>query len=87
MIIDIIVTVMRTSRMLHITGKSDSFGKVLPSGTYNPFVVSILNPISSLAKGFENSTPAATEMQESTEHIYFSIQTQPTNTPNSVSPV
>ena len=43
LIIDIIVTVMRTLETHRITGRSVSFGKVLLSATYNFFMVSILN--------------------------------------------
>ena len=87
LIIDIVVTVMRTLEIHRITGRPVSFGKVLLSATYNLFMVSILNSIYSPAKPIESSTPIVVEMQESTEHTYPSIQTQPNNVPNTVSPV
>ena len=87
LIIDIVVTVMRTLEIDRTTGRSVSFGKVLLSATYNLFMVSILNSIYSPAKPIESSTPIVLETQESTEHIYHSIHTQPNNTPNTVSPV
>ena len=83
LIIDIIVTVMRTLEIHRITGRSVSFGKVLLSARYKLFMVSILNSIYSPAKPIESSTPIAVEMQESTEHIYPSNQTQPNKTPKS----
>ena len=45
LIIDIIVTKMRTLEIHRITGGSVSFGKVLLSATYNLFMVSILSSI------------------------------------------
>ena len=75
LIIDIVVTVMRTLEIHRITGRSVSFGKVSLSATYNLFMVSILNSVYSPAKPIEPSTPIVVEMQESTEHIYPSIQT------------
>ena len=77
LIIDIIVTVMRTLEIHRITGWSVSFGKTLLSATYNFFMVSILNSVYSPAKPIESSSTIAVEMQESTEHIYPPIQTQP----------
>ena len=50
-------------------------------------MVSILSSVYSPAKPIESSTPLAVEMQESTEHIYPSIQTLTNNAPNTVSPV
>ena len=85
--IDIVVTVRRTLEIHRITGRAVSFGKVLLSATYNLFMVSILNSIYSPAKPIESSTPILVERQESTEHIYPYIQTQPNNVPNTVSPV
>ena len=87
LIIDIVVTVMRTLEIHRITGRSVSFGKVLPSATYNLFLVSILNSIYSPAEPIESSTPIVLEMQVSTELIYPSIQTQPNSCPNTASPV
>ena len=87
LIIDIVVVVMRTLKTHRITGKSANFGKVLLSATYNLFMVSILNSVSSPAKPIGSSTPIAVEMQESTEHIYPSVPTLPNNSPNTVSPV
>ena len=87
LIIDIVVIVTRTLEMHRITGESVSFGKILLSATYNLFMLSILNSIYSSAKPIESSTPIVVEMQESTEHIYSAIQTQPNNAPNTVSPV
>ena len=87
LIIVIVVTVMRTLEIHGITGRSVSFGKVLLSTTYNLFMFSELNSIYSPAKPIECSTPIVVEMQESTEHIYPFIQTQPNSTPNTVSPV
>ena len=87
LIIDIVVVVMRTLEIHRYIGKSVNFGKVLLSATYNLFMVSILNSVYSPAEPIESSTPIVLEMQESTEHIYPSIQTQPNNTPNTVSPV
>ena len=87
LIIDIIVTVMRTSEVHLITGISVSFEKkVLQSATYNLFMVSILNSIIPPTKIIENSAAAATETQEPMEDISF-IQTQPNNAPDTVSPV
>ena len=87
LVIDIVVTVMRTLEIYRITGRSVSFGKVLLSATYNLFMVSIFNSIYSPAKPIESSTPIVLQMQESTEQINPSIQTQPNNTPNRISPV
>ena len=87
LIIDIVVTVLRTLEIHRITGRSVSFGKVLLSATYNLSMVSILSSVYSPAKPIESSMPIVVEMQESTEHIYPSIQTQPRNAPNIVSPV
>ena len=84
---DIVVTVMRTLEIHRIPGRSISCGKILPSATFNLFKVSILNSIYSLTKPIESSTPLVVEMQESTDHIYPSFQTQPNNAPNTVSPV
>ena len=75
LIIDIIVTVMRTLELHRMTGGLVSFEKVLLSATYNFFMVSILKSNYSPAKPIESSTPIAEEMQESTEQIYPSIQT------------
>ena len=85
LIIDIVVTVIRTLETHRINGRSVSFGKVLISATYNLFMVSILNSIYSPAKPIESSTPIVVEMEESTEHIYHSIETEPNNAPNTVS--
>ena len=79
LIFDISVTVMRTLKLQRIIGRSVSFGKVLLSATYNLFMVSILNSIYSPAKPIESSTPIAVEMQESTDYIYPSIETQHNN--------
>ena len=87
LIIGIIVTVMRTLEIQWITGRSVSFGKVLLSATYNVFIVSIFSSVHSPAKPLEFSTATAVDLQESTEHIYPSIQTLPNNAPNTVSPV
>ena len=87
LIIDIIVTAMRILEIHRITERSVSFGKVLLSATYNLFMVSILNSIDSPGEPLESSTPIVVEMQESTEHIYPSIQTQPNNIPITVSSV
>ena len=87
LIIDIVVTIMRTLGIHRITRRSVSFGKILLSATYSLFVVSIFSSVYSPAKPIESSTPIAVEMQESTEHIYPSVQTLPNNAPNSVSPV
>ena len=84
---DIVVTVRRTLELHRITGRSVSFGKVQISATYNLFMVSILSSVYSPAKPIESLTPMVVEMQESTEHNYPSIQTQPNNAPNTVSPV
>ena len=84
LIIDIIVTVLRTLDTHRITGRSISFGKNLLSATYNIFMVSILNSVYSPAKPIESSTPIAEEMEEPTEHIYPSIQTKPNNAANTV---
>ena len=81
LIIDNIVLVMRTLEKHRITGRSVSLGKVLLSATYNLFMVSILNSVFSPAKPLESPTPTVEEMQESTEHIYPYIQTQPNNKP------
>ena len=78
---------MRTLEIHRITEKSASFGKVLLSATYNLFLVSLLKSVFSPAKPIETSTPIAVEMQESTEHIYPSIQTLPNNVPYTVFPV
>ena len=78
---------MRTLEIHRMTGRSVSFGKVLLSATYNLFMVSILNSIYSPAKPIESSTPMAVEMQESTEHIYPSIQTLTIDAPNTVLPI
>ena len=87
LIIDIIVPVMRTLEIHRITGRPVSFGKVLLSETYNLLMVSKLNSLYSPAKPFEPRTPIVVEVQESTEHIYPSIQTQPNNAPNTISTV
>ena len=87
LIFDIVVTVMRTLEILRITGRLVTFGKVLLSTTYNFFMFSIFNSIYSPAKPIESLTPISVEMQESTEHIYPSIQTLPNKAPNTVSPV
>ena len=87
LIIDIIVTVMRTLEIHRITGRSISSGKVLLSATYNLCMVSILSSVDLPAKPIESSTPIAVERQESTGHIYPCIQTLPNNAPNTVSPV
>ena len=86
LIIDIVVTVMRTLEIHRITGRSVSFGKILLSATYNLFMVPILSSVYLPAKPIDPSTPVAVEMQESTEQIYPSIQTLPNNAPNAVSP-
>ena len=49
-------------------------------------MVSILNSVYSPTKPIESSTPIAVEMQESTEHIYPSIQTLPIDAPSTISP-
>ena len=59
LIIDIVVTVMRTLEIHRITGRSVSFGKVLLSATYNIFMVSILISVYSPAKPIESSTSIA----------------------------
>ena len=84
---DIVVVLMRTLEIHRITAKSVNFRKVLLSATFNLFMVSLLNSVYSPAKPIASSTPIAVEMQESTEHIYPSIQTQPNNIPNAVSPL
>ena len=86
LIIDIVVTVMRTLEIHRITGRSVIFRKVLLSASYNFFMVSILNSVYSPAKPIGSSTPIAVEMQESTEHIYRPIQTLPNTAPNTVLP-
>ena len=86
-IIDNNLTVMRTLEIHRITGRSVSFGKVVLSATYKLFIVSKLKSVYSPAKTTESPTPIVVEMQESTEHIYSSVQTLPNNTPNAVSPV
>ena len=86
LISDIVVVVMRTLEIHRITGRSVNFGKVL-SATYNLFMVSILNSVYSPAKTIKSSTPIAVEMQESTEHIYPSIQTLPNDAPSTISPI
>ena len=63
LIIDIVVTVMRTLAIHRITGRSASFRKILLSATYNLFMVSILNSIYSPAKPIECSTPISVEIQ------------------------
>ena len=73
LIIEIIVTVMRTLEVHRITGRSVSFGKVFLSASYNLCMFSILNSTFSPAKPIETPTPIIVEMQESTEHIYPSI--------------
>ena len=78
---------MRTLEIRRITGRSVNFGKVLLSATYNLFMVSILNSDYSSTKPIESSTPIAVEMQESTEHIYPSIQTLPNDAPSTISPI
>ena len=78
---------MRTLEIHRINGRSVNFGKVLLSATYNLFMVSILNSVYSPAKPIESSTPIAVEMQESTEHIYPSIQTLPNDAPSPISPI
>ena len=45
LIIDIVVTVMKTLEIHRITGRSVSFEKVLLSATYNLFMVSILSSV------------------------------------------
>ena len=87
LIIDIVVVVIRTLEIHRITGRSVNFGKVLLSATYNLFMVSILNSVYSPTKPIESSTPIAVEMQESTEHIYPSIQTLPNDAPSTISPI
>ena len=87
LIIDIIVTVMRTLEIHLITGISVSFGKVSLSATYSLFIVSKLNSVYSPTKPIVFSTPIAVEMQEFTEHIHPSIQTLPNDTPITVSPI
>ena len=87
LIIDIVVVGMRTLEIHRITGESINFGKVLLSATYNLFMVSILNSVYSPAKPIGISTPIAVEMQESTKHIYPSVPTLPSNSPNTLSPV
>ena len=47
----------------------------------------MLNSVYSPAKPIESSTAIVVEMQEPTEQIYPSVQTQPNNTPNTVPPV
>ena len=86
LVIDIGVIVMRTLEIHRIIGRSVSFGKKL-SATYNLFMVSKLSSVYSPTKPIESSTPMVVEKQESTEHIYPSVQTQPNNIPNTVSPV
>ena len=76
---------MRTLEIHRTTGRSVNFGKVLLSATYNLFIVSILNSVYSPAKPIESSTPIAIEMQETTEHIYPSIQTLPNDAPSIIS--
>ena len=73
--------------MHRITGISVNFEKVLLSATYNLFMVSILNSVYSPAKPIESSTPIAVEMQESTEHIYPSIQTLLNDAHGTISPI
>ena len=87
LIIDTVVEVMRTLEIHRITGRSVNFGKVLLSATYNLFMVSILNSVYSPAKLIESSTPIAVEIQESTEHIYPSIQTLPNDAPSTISTI
>ena len=87
LIIDIIVTVMRIVKIYRITGRSVSFGKVLLSATYNLFMVSILSSVYSPAKPIESPTRIVVEMQDSTEHIYPTIQTLPNIAPNTTSTV
>ena len=84
LIVDIVVTLMRTLEIPRITGRSVSYGKVLLSATYNVFMVSIPSAVYSAAKPIQSSTPIAVEMQDFTEHIYPSIQTLPNNAPNTV---
>ena len=78
---------MRTLEIHQITGRSVNFGKVLLSATYNLIMVSILNSVYSAAKPIESSTPIAVEMQESTEHIYPSIQTLPYDAHSTILPI
>ena len=78
---------MRTLEIHRITGRSVNFGEVLLSATYNLFMVSILNSVYSPTKPIESSTPIAVERQESTEHIYPSIQTLPNDAPSTISPI
>ena len=70
LIIFITVTLLRILAIYRITGKNVSFGKVLLSATYKTFKVSIWRSICSTTNATEISTPAATEMHESTKHIY-----------------
>ena len=86
LVIDIVVVVMRTLEIHRITGRSVNFGKVLLSATYNLFMVSISNSVYSPAKPIESSTPIAVGIQESTEHIYPSIQTLPNDASSTISP-
>ena len=85
--IDITVKVMSTLEIHRVTGRSVSIEKVSLSATYDLFMVSILNSDYSPAKPIESPPRIVVEMQESTEHIYPSIQTLPNNAPNIVSAV
>ena len=85
LIIDNIVTVMKTLELHRIIRRSVSFGKVILSAKYNFFKVSILNSVYSPTKPIESSTPISVETHEATEHIYPSIETPPNIAPNTVS--
>ena len=76
-----------TGTRKQILTNQSSFGKVLLSANYRLSMVSILNSTYSPTKTMEKLAPAATERQQSIEHIYPSFQTQPTIAPNTVSSV
>ena len=91
LIIDIVVSIIRTFEIHKITGRSVNFGKIILSATYNVFMVSILSSIYSPATKVEPqpSTPDSPQPQgqEMTEHIYPSIIRPLNNDVNTISPV
>ena len=85
--IDHVVTVVRILEIHRVTKKSVSCAKILLSATNKLFMLSVLNSIYSPNKPTEFSTAMVVEMQESMEHMYLSIQTQPNTAPNTISSI
>ena len=86
-----VIVFFRSFELHRVTGASWGIGKILLSGTYNLFTVSMLSTIPQVPKydPMASTTPPDKNYNEheTLEHIYPAIKKPPTSTIHTVSPV